>query len=62
MKDLVISKSLLKYQYETMRVVDIMKHYGICADRLYNILDEANIERKIIRSPRREKTNTILKD
>ena len=62
MKDVVISKSLLIHQYETMKVSDIAKYYGICFDRLYSILDEAGIDRKVIRSPRREKTNTILKD
>jgi len=62
MRELVISKSLLKHQYDTMRVADIAKYYGICSDKLYSILDDAGIERKIKRSKRREKTRTILKD
>ncbi len=61
MKDLVISKSLLKHQYETMRVADIAKYYGVCFDKLYGILDAASIERKS-RAPRREKINIIFKN
>lgn len=57
MRDLIISKKLLKIQYETMKVLDIMKYYDICSDKLYGILDEIGIKRK-----GKERTNIILKD
>ena len=57
MRDLIISKKLLKTQYETMKVLDIMKYYDICSDKLYGILDEIGIKRK-----GKERTNIILKD
>jgi len=57
MRDLIISKKLLKVQYETMRVVDILKYYDICSDKFYSMLDEIGIKRK-----GKEKTNIILKD
>jgi len=56
MRDLVISKKLLKVQYETMRVIDILEYYDICSDKFYALLDEAGIKRK-----GKEKTNIILK-
>jgi len=57
MRDLIISKKMLKIQYETMRVIDILKYYDICSDKFYGILDESGIKRK-----GKEKTNIILKD
>lgn len=61
-KELVISKTLLKHQYMTMKQKELLAYYGICLARLYKILDEAGIPRKINRSPKREYVKTILKD
>ena len=63
MKIVTISKKLLAEQYNTMNVRDIAALYGVCISRLYQLLDEAGIERKIKnRAPKREKIHTIMQD
>jgi len=63
MEDLIISKSLLTHQYETMKVEDLAAHYGIGLNRLYQIIDKAGIERKIkTRARQRERKNPIIVD
>ena len=61
-KDLKVSKTLLQHQYATMKITEIMDYYGVCNARLYKILDECGIERKIIRSPRREINTVVITD
>ena len=62
MEKLVISKSQLKSDYEEMRVVDVLEKYGICYARLYSLLDQCGIERKVNKSNRRPAKKVILKD
>jgi uncharacterized protein YdaU (DUF1376 family) len=61
-KEMVVSRTLLAHQYETMKIKEIMAYYGICCARLYKLLDEAQIPRKWDKSPRREFMKTVLKD
>ena len=61
-KELVVSRTLLEHQYATMKVKEIMAYYGICAARLYKLLDEAGIPRKWDKAPKREYMKTVFKD
>jgi hypothetical protein len=61
-KEIVISRSLLAHQYETMKVTEIMDYYGVCCARLYKLLDEAEIPRKWDKAPKREYMKTVFKD
>lgn len=54
MKTISVSRKKLLDQYETMKIKDICKYYGICCARLYKIMDEMKIERKIVRGKHRE--------
>lgn len=61
-KELVVSKSLLKHQYETMKVKEIQLYYGICCARFYKLLDELGIPRRVKRSKRAEYRRTVVKE
>jgi hypothetical protein len=60
MEKIVISKALLSEQYETMKVSEVADYYGICAVRLYKIIDEAGIPRKRNNKQRRAYKKTEL--
>lgn len=62
MERLIISKAQLRRDYEEMRVVDILEKYGICFARLYSLLDQCGIERKVNKAARRPAKKVILKD
>jgi hypothetical protein len=61
-KEIKVSKTLLRHQYETMKIEEIMEYYGICCARLYKMLDECGIPRKWDKKPRREYKKTVYAD
>jgi hypothetical protein len=62
MEKLVISRKQLAADYEELSIKQIMNKYGICNQRLYDLLDECNIPRKRIREKRSPSKDIILKD
>lgn len=61
-KEMTVSKTLLRHQYETMKIKEIMEYYGVCNARLYKMLDDCNIPRKWDKAPRREYKKTVYSD
>jgi hypothetical protein len=61
-KELVVSKTLLVHQYNTMKVKEIQEYYGICSARFYKLLDELGIEKKVIRANKTEYRRTVIKE
>jgi hypothetical protein len=60
--ELVVSKTLLKHQYDTMKVKEIQEYYGICSARFYKLLKELGIDIKVKRSPPTKYKKTVIKD
>lgn len=46
MRKLIINKSELESAYHNMPASVAAAHFGVCIQTFYNMLDEANIERK----------------